>query len=90
MQLRLLEWETDGVPVLKVLTDEAFEGMIRSIDGSEGLTPGEKGQRKGMLCTMNTGVTMNGHARCPEETMPDLPAMVPPRRESRRPPARLR
>lgn len=63
MQLRLLEWETEGVPVLKVLTDEAFEGMLRSIDGSEGLTPGEKGQRKGMLHTMNTAVTMNGQGK---------------------------
>jgi hypothetical protein len=26
------------------------------------------------------GATMNGHARCPEETVPDLPAMVPARR----------
>jgi hypothetical protein len=31
-------------------------------------------------------VTMGGHARCPEETVPDLPAVVPARRESRRPP----
>jgi hypothetical protein len=27
--------------------------------------------------------TMNGHARCPEETVPDLPTVVPARRESR-------
>jgi hypothetical protein len=33
--------------------------------------------------------TMNGHARCPEETVPDLPAVVPARRESRRPPTQL-
>lgn len=63
MQLRLLEWETEGVPVLKVLTDEAFAGMTRSIDESEGLTAGQKGQRKGMLCTMNTPVAMNGQGK---------------------------
>jgi len=33
---------------------------------------------------------MNGHARCPEEAVPDLPTVVPARRESRRPPTRLR
>ena len=36
------------------------------------------------------GATMNGHARCPEETVPDLPTVVPARRESRRPPTHLR
>jgi transposase len=36
------------------------------------------------------GATMNGHARCPEETVPELPAVVPARRESRRPSTQLR
>ena len=61
--MRLLEWETEGVPVLKVLTDEAFERMLRSIDENEALTPGQRGQRKGMLHTMNTAVTMNGQGK---------------------------
>jgi DNA-binding transcriptional regulator/RsmH inhibitor MraZ len=47
------------VPVLKALSDEAFEAMIRSIDGDEGLQAGQKGQKKGLLYSLNTSVTIN-------------------------------
>jgi hypothetical protein len=33
---------------------------------------------------------MNGHARRPEETLPDLPTVVPARQTSRQPATRLR
>ena len=56
--MRLLKWRTYGVPVLKALTDEGFEAMIGSIDGAE-LPAGVKGQRKGLLYSRNTAVTIN-------------------------------
>jgi DNA-binding transcriptional regulator/RsmH inhibitor MraZ len=57
--LRLLRWQTYGVPVLKALTDEAFEAMIGSIDNDPDLKAGQKGQKKGLLYSLNTPVTIN-------------------------------
>ena len=51
LTLRLLRWQTYGVPVLKALSDEAFEAMIRSIDNDPSLQAGQKGQKKGLLST---------------------------------------
>jgi MraZ protein len=58
LPLRLLNWQTYQVPVLKALTDEAFVAMIASIDESD-LPAGVKGQRKGLLYSRNTPVTIN-------------------------------
>ena len=58
LPLRLLNWQTYQVPVLKALTDEAFVAMIASIDDSD-LPAGVKGQRKGLLYSRNTPVTIN-------------------------------
>lgn len=59
VKLRLLRWRTHGVPVLKALSDEAFEAMIRSIDEDPSLQAGQKGQKKGLLYSLNTPVTIN-------------------------------
>ena len=58
LPLRLLNWQTYQVSVLKALTDEAFVAMIASIDESD-LPAGVKGQRKGLLYSRNTPVTIN-------------------------------
>ncbi|MDE0596430.1 MAG: hypothetical protein ABGZ49_03835 [Akkermansiaceae bacterium] len=58
LPLRLLNWQTYQVPVLKALTDEAFVAMVASIDDSD-LPAGVKGQRKGLLYSRNTPVTIN-------------------------------
>ena len=47
LPLRLLQWRTLEVPVLKALSGEAFSAMIESIDGSD-LSAGIKSQRKGI------------------------------------------
>ena len=60
--LRLLKWRTYKVPVLKALTDEAFEAMIASIDGAD-LPAGVKSQRKGLLYSLNTQVTINDQGK---------------------------
>lgn len=60
--LRLLKWQEYGVPVLKALTDEAFAAMIESIDRSE-LPPGVKSQRKGVVYSRNTPVTINDQGK---------------------------
>ena len=62
VRLRLLKWKTYGVPVLKALTDEAFEAMIASIDGAE-MPAGVKGQRKGLLFSRNTPVMINDQGK---------------------------
>ena len=58
LPLRLLNWQTYQVPVRKALTDEAFVAMVASIDDSD-LPAGVKGQRKGLLYSRNTPVTIN-------------------------------
>ena len=62
LPLRLLKWRTYQVPVLKALTNEAFAAMITSIDSSEE-TAGVKGQRKGVLYSRNTPVTINDQGK---------------------------
>jgi len=62
LPLRLLKWKTYQVPVLKALTDEAFEAMIASIDGSD-LPAGVKSQRKGLVYSRNTPVTINDQGK---------------------------
>ena len=61
--MRLLKWQNYGVPVLKAVTDEAFDAMIRSIEEDEGLNAGQKGQKTGLLYTLNTPVTINEQGR---------------------------
>ena len=63
LPLRLLRWQTYEVPVLKALTDEAFEAMIRSIDNDPELTAGAKGRKKGLLYSRNTQVNMNDQGK---------------------------
>ena len=58
LPLRLLKWRTLEVPVLKALSGEAFSAMIDSIDGSD-LSAGIKSQRKVLLYSRNTQVTIN-------------------------------
>lgn len=60
--LRLLKWRTYDVPVLKALTDRAFEAMIASIDGAD-LPAGVKNQRKGLVYSRNTPVTINDQGK---------------------------
>lgn len=62
LPLRLLKWRTLEVPVLKALTGEAFSSMIQSIDGSD-LSAGIKSQRKGLLYSRNTQVTINDQGK---------------------------
>ncbi len=62
LPLRLLKWQTYKIPVLKALTDEAFEAMIDSIDGSD-LPAGVKSQRKGLLYSRNTQVAINDQGK---------------------------
>ncbi len=62
LPLRLLKWQTYKVPVLKALTDGAFEAMINSIDQSD-LPAGIKSQRKGLLYSRNTQVTINDQGK---------------------------
>ena len=62
LPLRLLQWKTYKVAVLKALTDEAFEAMIASIDTSE-LSAGMKSQRKGLVYSRNTQVTINDQGK---------------------------
>ena len=62
LPLRLLQWKTYKVAVLKALTDEAFEAMIASIDASE-LSAGMKSQRKGLVYSRNTRVTINDQGK---------------------------
>jgi len=59
LSLRLMKWRNYGVSVLKAVTDEAFMGMIRSIEEDEGLNAGQKGEKTGLLYTLNTPVTIN-------------------------------
>ncbi len=60
--LRLLQWQTYKIPVLKALTDQAFAAMIASIDESD-LSAGIKSQRKGLLYSRNTQVTINDQGK---------------------------
>lgn len=62
LPLRLLKWRTYQVPVLKALTDGAFEAMIASIDSSD-LPPGVKSQRKGLVYSRNTPVSINDQGK---------------------------
>jgi len=62
LPLRLLKWETYKIPVLKALTDQAFTAMIASIDESD-LPAGVKSQRKGLLYSRNTRVTINDQGK---------------------------
>jgi DNA-binding transcriptional regulator/RsmH inhibitor MraZ len=59
IRLRLLKWKTHGVPVLKALTDAAFEAMICSIDEDQTLVAGQKGAKKGLVYSRNTPVSIN-------------------------------
>ena len=59
IRLRLLKWKALGVPVLKALTDEAFEAMVRSIDEDPELGAGQKGAKKGLVYSRNTAVSIN-------------------------------
>lgn len=62
LPLRLLKWRAYEVPVLKALTDEAFVAMVASIDASE-QSAGVKSQRKGLLYSRNTPVTINDQGK---------------------------
>jgi len=62
LPLRLLKWKIYQVPVLKALTDEAFEAMSASIDGSD-LPAGIKSQRKGLVGARNTPVTIHDQGK---------------------------
>ncbi len=62
LALRLLKWQTQKVPVLKAVTDRAFEAMLASIDES-GESAGVKGQRKGLLYSRNTPVAINDQGK---------------------------
>ncbi len=59
LQLRLLEWKVFNVPILKALTDQAFEAMIASIDSDENLNAGQRSIKKGLVYSRNTPVTVN-------------------------------
>jgi len=63
VQLRLLSWKHLGVPVLKVLTNEAFEAMIASIDEDPALNAGQKGAKKGLLYSLNESANLNDQGK---------------------------
>jgi len=56
--LRLLKWELSGIPVIKALTEEAFDAAIESIQNSE-LPAGVKSRQKAALYTHNQPVSVN-------------------------------
>ncbi len=56
--LRLLKWELSGVPVIKALTEEAFEAALASIQASD-LPAGVKSRQKAALYTHNQPVSVN-------------------------------
>ena len=56
--LRLLRWEIEGIPVIKALTDEAFQAALESIQESD-LSAGMKSRQKAVLYTHNQPVSVN-------------------------------
>lgn len=57
--LRLLKWEYSGFPIIKALTENAFQAAIDSIQNDPELPSGIKNKRKGTLYTHNQPVNVN-------------------------------
>ncbi|MEM9079675.1 MAG: hypothetical protein AAGC74_03180 [Verrucomicrobiota bacterium] len=63
VQLRLLRWKHMGVPVLKALTNEAFEAMIESINEDAELSSGQKSAKKGLIYSLNESAHVNDQGK---------------------------
>ena len=61
--LRLLRWKHLGVPVLRALTDEAFEDMISSIANDPNLKPGLKSARKSAIFAGSESALLNDQGK---------------------------
>lgn len=61
--IRLLKWKVEGIPVLKALTEDAFQALIASINNDETLNAGKKSRKKGALFTHNTKVSVNDQGK---------------------------
>ncbi len=56
--LRLLKWELSGIPIIKALTEEAFDAALESIQNAD-LPAGVKSRQKAALHTHNQPVSVN-------------------------------
>lgn len=70
VQLRLLKWKHLKVPVLRAMTQEAFEAVIESIATNESISPGVRNAQKQAVYSGSESVTMNdqGKLSVPKKT----------------------
>lgn len=61
--LRLLKWKHLGVPILRALTNEAFEDMIASIANDPELKPGLKSARKSAIFAGSESALLNDQGK---------------------------
>lgn len=66
--LRLLQSSKYKVPTLRVLTEDEYDEMLRTVDGMENWTPAEKKSMKGKL-----------HSRCQKVIMSDQGKLLIPK-----------
>ena len=70
VQLRLLRWKHLKVPVLRVMTQEAFEAVIESIASKEEVPAGVRNAQKQAVYSGSESVTLNdqGKMTVPKKT----------------------
>ena len=73
-QLRLLQSSSYDLPALRVLTEEEYDDMLKTVDLMEGWTPAQKKKMKGKL-----------HSRCQKSTMSEQGKLLIPKAWCERP-----
>lgn len=70
VQLRLLKWKHLKVPVLRAMTQEAFEAVIESIASNETIPSGVRNAQKQAVYSGSESVTLNdqGKLTVPKKT----------------------
>lgn len=70
VQLRLLKWKHLKVPVLRAMTQEAFEAVIESISSNEEVPSGVRNAQKQAVYSGSENVTLNdqGKLTVPKKT----------------------
>ncbi|MDQ8188697.1 hypothetical protein [Roseibacillus persicicus] len=70
VQLRLLKWKHLKVPVLRAMTQEAFEAVIESIASNAEVAPGVRNAQKQAVYAGSESVTLNdqGKLAVPKKT----------------------
>lgn len=70
VQLRLLKWKHLKVPVLRAMTQEAFEAVIQSIASNENVPLGVRNAQKQAVYSGSESVTLNdqGKLTVPKKT----------------------